>query len=140
MARMILIVLALFCAPAFAQQFKLIEGAGIHLFSRHDPYHGENQVNFGGFARLNYGFVVGFYKNSLGRNSDYYGWSTPEWNRMRLSVLSVSGYKKERVVVPIPSFKLYQFDSGPALWLSGTPVQITDSRAVGHIHLEWSFK
>lgn len=136
----ILALILLLPSICFAE-FKYVEAMGIHLFSRHDPYGGENQYNPGFFVRFQHGITVGQYTNSLARETNYVGWTSPEWYRLRLSVLAATGYKKkDPVIVPIPSVKLYQFDDGPSIWLSGTPVQITDSRAVGHLHIEWSFK
>lgn len=117
-----------------------IEAMGVHLFSRHDPYKGENQYNPGLFVRFRHGIQVGQYTNSFGRETNYVGLASPEWYRLRVTVLAATGYKqKGAVIVPIPSVKLYEFDNGPSVWLSGTPFQITDSRAVGHLHVEWKY-
>lgn len=140
----LVLILALLAQPAFAQlkmdEPKFVEAIGLHLFSRHDPYRGENQINPGLFIRLQYGITVGTYTNSIQKETNYIGWTSPEAYRFRLSILMATGYKeKGAVLVPVPSLKLYQVDRGPSFWLSGTPFQITDSRAVGHLHMEWKF-
>lgn len=118
-----------------------VEAMGVHLFSRHDPNRGENQYNPGLYVRFQHGITVGQYTNSLAKETTYAGWTTPEWYRMRMSFIAATGYKKkDPVIVPIPSIRLYSFDNGPDVWMSGTPVQITNSRAVGHLHIEWKFK
>lgn len=136
----ILALILLLPSICFAE-FKYVEAMGIHLFSRHDPYKGENQYNPGLYVRFKHGIQAGYYTNSIAKQTNYVGWTSPDWYRLRISLIAATGYReKQPVIAPIPSVKLYQFDDGPAVWLAGTPVQITDSRAVGHLFVEWELK
>lgn len=128
-------LMAMLLAAHFASaQIKTI---GVHTLTQHDPGRGANDMNFGVFAVTEQGFVIGGYYNSHYRMAYYGGWSTPEWYRMKLSFIGVTGYTAGILPIVIPSVKLYQFD-GPSLWLSGSPVKMGENgQSILHLTLAW---
>lgn len=111
---------------------------GIHTLTRHDPSYGANDINLGGYAVTDKGFVVGGYYNSYRRMAYYAGWTTPEWYRMKVSFVGVTGYFVPVTAIAIPSLKLWQ-EKDWSLWISGSPVRLSeDGQSVLHLSIAWS--
>jgi hypothetical protein len=66
---------------------------GLHLVSEHADNRGTNNGNFGVYVRTKSGWTAGQYANSCHTVTNYFGWTTPEWYRMRLSPVIASGYQ-----------------------------------------------
>ena len=65
---------------------------GLHLISAHDTEKDINNGNLGFYLRTKSGFTAGQYKNSCNTYTNYYGWSSPEYWRIRVTPLIASGY------------------------------------------------
>lgn len=65
---------------------------GLHLLSEHAENRGTNNGNLGAYVRTKSGWTAGQYLNSCHTVTNYYGWTTPEWNRIRLTPTIASGY------------------------------------------------
>ena len=125
---------------ASAQTLGNVETVGIHTLTRHDPGHGANDINFGGYVATDKGYIAGAYYNSHHRMAYYAGWSTPEWHRMKASVVGVTGYFAPVTFVLIPSLKVWKGE-GYDVWISGSPVKLgEDGQSILHVSVAWSLK
>lgn len=132
------LLLALLLTPHMAAA--QVTTVGVHGVTRHDPGLGANDVNPGVFAIFESGFLVGTYYNSHFRQSFYAGWTTPEWYRMRLSFVGVTGYFAPVTPIIMPSLKVWQGDKWSA-WVSGSPFRLSeDGQSVLHLSFAWSLK
>lgn len=134
----LLFILIFLPSLAFPLDFGHLDTVGAHTLTRHDPSNGANDINFGGFAVTDKGFLVGGYYNSHHRMAYYAGWTTPEWYRMKVSVVGVTGYFAPVTVIAIPSLKLWQ-EKDWSLWVSGSPVRLSeDGQSILHLSIAWS--
>ena len=132
-------LMAFMLIPCIASAFDLgkVNTFGFHTVSHHEPWNGANNINLGGFVATDKGFVAGGYYNSWDRMAYYAGWSTPEWHRIKASVIGVTGYFEPVTFLVIPSVKLYQGNKWSA-WISGSPVKITqEGQSVLHLSFAW---
>lgn len=135
------IIAATLLAASSAQaiDFGSIQEAGVHTLSYHAPSNGANDLNFGAYAYTDKGYIFGAYHNSYGRPAVYFGLTTKEWYRMRVSVVGVTGYHAPVTFVAIPSLKVWQQDK-MSLWISGSPFRLTENgQAVLHASFQWKF-
>ncbi len=118
-----------------------IDGFGVHTLSHHAPNNGANDINLGAYVKTNKGYLLGGYYNSWHKMAYYAGWSSNEWNRMNVSIVGVTGYFAPVTFIVIPSVRLYTFDNGPTIHLSGSPVRLTeDGQSVVHLSASWRLK
>lgn len=88
---------------------------GLHLGSIHDPDPGNkaNNTNPGLYVRLDNGFTVGAYKNSLHQDTGYVGWTTPEFWRVSVTLGVASGYRSDGLIpLAVPTLRLLTFYAG----------------------------
>jgi len=137
----LLAILLLIPSLSFAFDIGSVETVGVHTLTRHDPSYGANDFNLGFYAQTDKGYIAGGYFNSIRKMSYYAGWTSPEWNRLNVSFVGVTGYFKPVTFVAVPSVRLHTFENGPSIFISGSPVKITeDGQAVLHISASWSLK
>lgn len=136
------IIAALLLAPtlACAQWYGTPERMGVHTLTRHDPGLGANDLNFGAYVKTDRGFVAGGYHNSWHRMAYYAGWQTPEWYRMRIAVVGVTGYFAPVTLVAVPTLRVWTFDNGATLNVSGGPRLTETGQGVLHATVEWGLK
>lgn len=95
LAGILLLVVSMFAHADFStslkEEFKEAH-YGMHLLSDHANNDGTNNGNLGLYVRTKSGITVGHYKNSCNTYTNYYGWSTPEWYRLRVTPVIASGY------------------------------------------------
>ena len=133
-----ILFLLLLPLPALANLFGTPSEFGVHTLTRHDPCLGANDINFGAYIRTDKNFLLGGYYNSWRRMAYYVGYTSDEWSRFRVSAVGVTGYFAPVTFVIIPSFRVYSFDNGPSVYLSGSPVKLTeDGQSVMHVTVEW---
>lgn len=136
------IIAATLLAASSAQaiDFGSIQEAGVHTLSYHAPSNGANDLNFGAYAYTDKGYLIGAYYNSYHKPAFYVGMTSPEWWRIRVSVVGVTGYFAPVTFIVIPSVKVWQQDK-MSLWISGSPVRLTDNgQAVLHASFQWRFQ
>lgn len=140
------IILALLLLPGIAwadfnlQKYtgKPVVG-GFHLLTTHSPSNGANDLNVGAFVKTDKDYLFGAYYNSYHRLSLYAGWTSPEWNRLAVSVVGVTGYFSPVTPVLIPSLRIYTNDAGVSFYLSGSPVKLSkDGQSVIHLSASWA--
>ena len=103
---------ALCSGMASAQTF------GMHLGSQHNPDPGgrANNLNPGLYVRFDNGASLGFYKNSVNRDSTYFGYTSDEWYRMRIGVGMINGYLPDGgptagwMPIVFPSVRLFTYE------------------------------
>ena len=136
----IILALAMLPSIACADLLGKVDTVGVHTLTRHDPSYGANDINFGAYAVTDKGFVVGGYYNSYRRMAYYAGWTTPEWYRMKMSFVGVTGYFTPVTIIGIPSLKLWQ-EKDWSLWISGSPVKLSEyGQSVLHLSIAWRLK
>ena len=137
----LLFLLVFLCGSAQAFSFGDFDRIGLHTASYHDPEGGANNFNLGIYLHTEDGFVIGTYYNSWCKQSLYAGWSTPEWHRLSMSVIGVTGYWQPVTFIAIPSVRLFTNDYGASVHLSGSPAKITeDGQMVLHLSFSWPIK
>lgn len=107
--KFIVIILAFICQVASAQVF------GVHIGSRHDPdpEGTANNSNPGLYLRLDNGFTVGAYYNSLRKDTAYIGWTSPEFMRVSVTMGVATGYRNgELIPLIVPTVRLFTLPDG----------------------------
>jgi hypothetical protein len=137
-----LIALLLFCSTAaWSQTF------GLHVGSQHSPDPGghANNLNPGAFVRFDDGVTLGFYRNSIYRESVYAAVTTREWNRLRLTYGVINGYISDSgptagwMPFVLPSVRVYSYEEYNVL-LAYLPPLGHDGQSIYHLIVERRFK
>lgn len=85
---------------------------GVHLGSIHSPKRDYNNFNPGIYYKMDNGFTVGTYRNSIRKQSFYTGY-TYEWKRFAITAGAITGYEGCKVCPLIfPTVKVGSFRLG----------------------------
>ena len=101
---------ALAAAVLLSLNIQCVEASEIVIstFSYHFFQKGENNENLGLHYVADNGLTVGFYRNSMDRDSQYLGYSFPLYKQIGMSVGAVTGYAKNAYLVPYFAFSYRQ--------------------------------
>ena len=131
---------AALATPFDTETFGKVDRIGVHTLTRHDPGYGANDINLGVFVVTDKNYTIGTYYNSIRKQSYYVGMSTNEWYRVTITGALVTGYWWAVTPVIIQSIRLYSFDQGPSIFLSGGPKLNDDGQSILHITAVWRLK
>jgi len=136
-------VAALFSQCAQAQVF------GLHLHSLHVPAkEQDNNLNLGAYVRTESGLTMGFYRNTLRRNSFYVGQSFALIGPVDVTVGAITGYKikdgqgwSRNYLGPLVALSVASPVQvmGLTLRLTLVPGHLVKSRTVLHLSVETRF-
>lgn len=89
---------------------------GLHLASTHNPARNQsgeefNNFNPGAYIQRDNGLTAGAYYNSDKHYTVYAGWTTPEWNRLSLTMGLATGYTPAVIPMGVLSARVLSLDN-----------------------------